>query len=50
VQPLSRFPLSTSLAFAAAGASREYNSRKFLTVVAVSRAACYSGVAIIAQL
>lgn len=44
------FPLPTSLFFAAAGASNDYDTRKFVTVVAISRGARYSGVALIADL
>jgi membrane protein YqaA with SNARE-associated domain len=43
------FPLPTSLFFAAAGATPHYSSRKYLTVVALSRAARYSAVAFIAH-
>jgi membrane protein YqaA with SNARE-associated domain len=42
------FPFPTSVFFAAAGAS-EYDMRKFLTVVAISRAVRYSAVALIAD-
>lgn len=42
------FPFPTSVFFAAAGAS-EYDRRKFVTVVAISRGARYSGVALIAD-
>jgi membrane protein DedA with SNARE-associated domain len=44
------FPLPTSLIFTAAGASNHYSTRKYLTVVALSRAARYSGVALIAHI
>ncbi len=43
------FPLPTSLFFMAAGASDHYSTRKYLTVVALSRAIRYSGVALIAH-
>lgn len=44
------FPLPTSLFFAAAGASNRYRTHKYLTVVAMSRAARYSAVAIVGHL
>jgi membrane protein YqaA with SNARE-associated domain len=44
------FPFPTSVFFAAAGASNTYSSRKYVAVVAVSRAARYSGIAIIAHM
>jgi membrane protein YqaA with SNARE-associated domain len=40
------FPLPTSVFFAAAGASNKYGTQKYLTLVALSRAARYSAVAI----
>jgi membrane protein YqaA with SNARE-associated domain len=43
------FPLPTSVLFAAAGASNKYGTRKYILVVALSRAVRYSGVAIIAD-
>jgi membrane protein YqaA with SNARE-associated domain len=43
------FPLPTSVLFAAAGASNSYSTRKYLAVVALCRAARYSGVALIAD-
>jgi len=43
------FPLPTSLFFAAAGASN-YGVRKYLSVVAIGRAARYSAIAIVADL
>jgi membrane protein YqaA with SNARE-associated domain len=44
------FPSPTSVFFAAAGASTEYRTEKYLTVVALSRAFRYSAVAIIGEL
>lgn len=44
------FPFPTSVFFAAAGASKNYGTRKYLTVVAVSRAVRYSAVAIVASM
>jgi membrane protein YqaA with SNARE-associated domain len=44
------FPMPTSLMFAAAGASNEYSTRKYLSVVVLSRAARYSCVALIAHI
>ena len=44
------FPLPTGVFFAAAGASDRYTSRKFLTIVALSRALRYSAVGFIAHL
>jgi membrane protein YqaA with SNARE-associated domain len=44
------FPLPTSAFFAAAGASNGYSTSKFVTAVAVSRAARYSAIALIAHL
>jgi membrane protein YqaA with SNARE-associated domain len=44
------FPLPTTLLFAAAGASNNYRTRRYVTVVALCRAVRYSGVAIIADL
>jgi membrane protein YqaA with SNARE-associated domain len=43
------FPFPTSLFFAAAGASNRYSTRKYLAVVALSRAVRYSAVAIIGE-
>ena len=44
------FPLPTSVFFAAAGASNKYSTQKYLTLVAMSRAARYSAVAIVGDL
>ena len=44
------FPFPTSVFFAAAGASNRYDTRKFVTVVSLSRGARYSAVALIADL
>ncbi len=44
------FPFPTSAFFAAAGASESYDTRVFLTIVAVCRAARYSAVAIVADI
>lgn len=43
------FPFPTSMVFAAAGASR-YHTGKYVTVVAICRAARYSAIAVIADL
>ena len=43
------FPFPTGVFFAAAGASDQYTSRKFLTLVATSRAIRYSAVGFIAH-
>ena len=43
------FPFPTSLFFAAAGASNDYRTRKFVSVVALSRVVRYSLVALIAH-
>jgi membrane protein YqaA with SNARE-associated domain len=44
------FPFPTSLFFAAAGASNRYSTRKYLVIVAVSRAVRYSVVALIGDI
>ena len=44
------FPFPTSIFFATAGASNNYSTRKFVIVVALSRAVRYCAVAIIAHL
>lgn len=44
------FPLPTSVFFAAAGASNRYDTRKYVTVVAICRAVRYSGVALLTYL
>jgi membrane protein YqaA with SNARE-associated domain len=44
------FPTPTSVFFAAAGASNAYRTRKYVTVVALSRAFRYSTVAIVGEL
>jgi len=44
------FPFPTSLFFAAAGASNKYSTKKYLTVVALSRAFRYFVVAIVGDL
>jgi membrane protein YqaA with SNARE-associated domain len=44
------FPFPTSVFFAAAGASNHYSTRRYVTVVAISRAVRYSAVALIADL
>jgi membrane protein YqaA with SNARE-associated domain len=44
------FPSPTSLFFATAGASNNYSPRKFVTLVALSRAVRYSAVALVAHL
>ena len=44
------FPLPTSVLFAAAGASNNYPTRKYVLVVAVCRGLRYSGIAIIADI
>jgi membrane protein YqaA with SNARE-associated domain len=44
------FPFPTSVFFAAAGASPDYDTPKFLTVVAVARAVRYAGIALLADL
>jgi membrane protein YqaA with SNARE-associated domain len=44
------FPLPTSVLFAAAGASNNYSTRKYLIVVALCRAGRYSAVALIAEI
>ena len=44
------FPAPTGVFFAAAGASNRYSSRKFLTIVTLSRGVRYSAVALIAHL
>jgi membrane protein YqaA with SNARE-associated domain len=44
------FPFPTSVFFAAAGASNHYSTRRYLIVVALSRAVRYSAVALIADL
>lgn len=44
------FPTPTSVFFAAAGASNTYGSRKYVAVVALSRAFRYSAVAIVGEL
>jgi membrane protein YqaA with SNARE-associated domain len=41
------FPLPTSVFFAAAGASNRYSTQTYLSIVAISRAARYSAVAIV---
>jgi membrane protein YqaA with SNARE-associated domain len=43
------FPLPTSVFFVAAGASSRYSKQKYLTIVATSRAARYSAVAIVGE-
>jgi membrane protein YqaA with SNARE-associated domain len=43
------FPLPTSVFFAAAGASNNYSTKRYVLVVALCRAARYSAVAILAQ-
>jgi membrane protein YqaA with SNARE-associated domain len=44
------FPTPTSVFFAAAGASNTFSTKKYLTVVGMSRAARYSAVAILGDL
>jgi membrane protein YqaA with SNARE-associated domain len=44
------FPFPTSVFFAAAGASNDYKTSRFVTVVAISRAVRYSAIAIVAHL
>jgi membrane protein YqaA with SNARE-associated domain len=44
------FPLPTSVFFAAAGASNDFSTKKYLTVVGLSRAVRYSAVAILGDL
>jgi membrane protein YqaA with SNARE-associated domain len=44
------FPFPTSVFFAAAGASNDYGTRKYLAVVTLSRAVRYSAVALVAEL
>lgn len=44
------FPLPTSVFFAAAGASNRYSTQTYLSIVAISRAARYSAVAIVGDL
>lgn len=44
------FPTPTSVFFAAAGASNSFSTKKYLTVVGMSRAARYSAVAILGEL
>jgi hypothetical protein len=44
------FPSPTSVFFAAAGASNRYGTRKYVAVVALSRAFRYSAVAIVGEL
>ena len=44
------FPFPTSVFFAAAGATKEYSIRKFLTIVAIGRGFRYSVVALVAHL
>lgn len=43
------FPFPTSVFFAAAGASNDYDTRKFVTVVSVARVARYSAIALVAD-
>ena len=43
------FPFPTSVFFAAAGASRDYDSRKFVTIVAIARAVRYTGLSLVAD-
>jgi membrane protein YqaA with SNARE-associated domain len=43
------FPFPTSVFFAAAGASKDYSTRKFLSIVAIGRGFRYSMVALIAH-
>ena len=43
------FPFPTSVFFAAAGASRDYELRKFLTIVTIGRGIRYSAVAVVAH-
>jgi membrane protein YqaA with SNARE-associated domain len=44
------FPFPTSVFFAAAGASNQYSTRRFVVVVALARAVRYSGVGIVADI
>jgi len=44
------FPFPTSVFFAAAGASRDYGTRKFLTIVAMARAVRYTALALVADI
>lgn len=43
------FPFPTSLFFAAAGASNKYSAKKFLAIVAASRAIRYFGIAVLGE-
>ena len=44
------FPFPTSVFFAAAGASRDYDSRKFVTLITLARAVRYAGLGLVADI